>query len=443
MPAKLFGWIRVFAGDDMPAPFTDPDGATTPGPVRTALRQDRRQFLGRVACGMAAGGLGSGWVRGADLEGVPVSGMAGGRQLYRGPHVILVRFGGGVRRRESIVERTTWAPHLCRELVPRGVLFPGMEIDQFRDLNTSHGEGTLHLLTGRYEKYRDIGETRGAPRKFLGARFEASVPTLFEYLRGAFAVPEHRALLVNGEDRGDEEFYNFSNHHLFGVSYRSQTLSLRRFKTWKLRRELAEGRIPAGEVEGKRKELRALESLDYRVEHAAENGAVLDRFWEHWMEAYGGSGRTHPRGDRLLTELSIRALRELQPALLMVNYQDCDYVHWGYLDHYTRAVAIMDQEIRRLLEELERLDAYRGNTVVVIVPDCGRDDNPFADVPCQHHFNTRSAHEIFALFLGAGVARGRRIERTVSQVDVATTLAGVMGFKATFAEGAVLGEVFA
>ena len=44
------------------------------------------------------------------------------------------------------------------------------------------------------------------------------MPTIFEYLRRHYDVPEHQALIVNGEDRINEEFYTFSNHHLFGVN---------------------------------------------------------------------------------------------------------------------------------------------------------------------------------------------------------------------------------
>ncbi len=37
---------------------------------------------------------------------------------YRGPNVILVRFGGGVRRAETINEAATWAP-TCATPSPR------------------------------------------------------------------------------------------------------------------------------------------------------------------------------------------------------------------------------------------------------------------------------------------------------------------------------------
>jgi hypothetical protein len=133
----------------------------------------RRDFLVRTAAGIGA------------FAAAPLSAVeAPRRPEYRGPNVILIRFGGGARRRESIDARHTFTPFVCHELAKRGVLYPRMEIDQFRDLQTSHGEGTLHLLTGVFDRYRDVAETRaGVEHRFLGARFEARVPTLFEYLR--------------------------------------------------------------------------------------------------------------------------------------------------------------------------------------------------------------------------------------------------------------------
>src|SRR6185503_1951952 len=110
----------------------------------------RREFLKGVVAGTSL--LTSGSVlRAAELEVADP-----GRAPYRGPNVILVRFGGGARRRETIQPETTYAPFLCHEMTRRGILFPNMEIDSFTPsagVDTSHGQGTLYLLTGKYEKY--------------------------------------------------------------------------------------------------------------------------------------------------------------------------------------------------------------------------------------------------------------------------------------------------
>lgn len=358
------------------------------------------------------------------------------RAEYRGPNVVLVRFGGGVRRQETILPESTYSPYLLHELAPRGVLFPRMSIDQFEDITTSHGEGTLYLLTGKYQKFRDV------EGKFLGGRFESSVPTLFEYLRRSYAVPEHETLIINGEDRSNEEFYNFSNAHLFGVQYRSATLSLFRYKTFLLRRQLAEGCIPDTQLEDKRKQLAEMESIDYRVSKEQQQAAEIERFWERWRAEYGDSGLVNARGDALLTQLAVRAMEQLRPRLMMINYQDPDYVHWGNPSHYFNGVSIIDRGVKQLVDASERLDTYRDNTVFVIVPDCGRDANRAQAVPFQHHFDSKSAHEIFALVVGKGIDRGRVVDRVVDQTSITATIAEVMGFRAEMAAAPALEEVF-
>ena len=356
---------------------------------------------------------------------------------YQGPNVVIVRFGGGARRRETIDPEHTYSPFLCHELARQGTLFPRMEIDSLDGVETSHGQGTLYILTGKYDKFKDF------EGKFLGSRFEAKVPTLFEYLRKSFNVPDHQALIVNGEDRTDEEFYTFSNHHLFGVNYRSNVLSLYRFKLFLLRQQLANGRWRDEQRAEKQAELEKLEALDYRRTDDATASPEMEAFWEDWRRFYGESGLVNPRGDRVLTELTIRAIRELRPKLLMVNYNDCDYVHWGNLTHYTRGVAIMDAGLRQIHDSLAADPEYRDNTILIVVPDCGRDNNRFLAVPCQHHFGSRSSHEIFALLVGPGIPRDTVVDRRVDQTSVAATVGRLMGFETAHAEGPVLEEAFA
>ena len=385
----------------------------------------RREFL-------RAGLLSAGTL--ALARSVPAAAMVTPRE-YSGPNVILVRFGGGVRRRETIEPDTTYAPFLCHEFAKRGTLYTNMEISQFEGIETSHGQGTLYVLTGKYESYKDIAG------RFLGQRFEAPVPTIFEYFRKAYDVPEHQTLIVNGEDRTDEEFYSFSNHHLFGVEYRSNVLSLYRFKTYLLRRQIERGAFADAELKKQRRELAKLEELDYRVhQDRRRQSAEIETFWERWRQFYGESGFVNPRGDRLLTELALRAMKELRPKLMMINYNDPDYVHWGNASHYTRGIAVIDQGLRRLVEAVDADEEYRHNTVFVIVPDCGRDTSPMASVPFQHHFH---AHSIFAAIVGPGMARGHVVDRPSDQVSVASTIGQIMGFDAAFAEGPVLEEALA
>lgn len=392
---------------------------------------NRRKFTGRIAVGaLALRSIGSLERAVIGAESPPVA-----NREYVGPRVIIVRFGGGVRRRETIDAENTFSPFLLHELAQRGTLFSNMMISDV--VETGHGQGTLNILTGKYDEYKDVNE------KFLGERFEAQVPTVFEYLRKTFAVPDHQTLIINGEDRTDEEFYTFSNHHLFGVNFRSNVLSLYRFKTFLLRRQVESGQLEGGELEKKEEELAKMEALDYRREGDSGQASEIVKFWERWRSYYGDSGFKNPRGDRLLTELALWSLRYLKPRLMMINYNDADYVHWGNMSHYTQGIAVMDRGLRTIVHAVEADEEYRDNTLFVIVPDCGRDSNPFMSVPCQHHFNTRTSREIFALLFGPGVAQGRIVDKQVEQNMVAATVGQRMGFPARFAEGRVLEEAIA
>ncbi len=352
---------------------------------------------------------------------------------YRGPNVVLVRFGGGVRRAETIDQAATWAPYLRHVLAPRGTFVPDLRIDRLEGVNTSHAEGTLNLLTGRYLAYREQSE-------FLYDRLDPTEPTLFEYLRRSFDLPSHQVLLVNGEDRPQEEFFTFGAGDHFGVEYRSEMLSLHRYKLYRSAMQLAEGRLTDDQLHDIQAERQLLLTTDPRGA-TPDPSAEVNAFWARWRQDFGDTGLKNPRGDRLLTELSVRAMAELQPRFLMVNYQDPDYVHWGNPSHYTRAIAIIDEGLQRLVATADADPFYRDNTIFVITPDCGRDANPLAEVPFQHHFNSRSAHETWAVIFGPGIAKGV-IDKPVDQSAIAPTIAAAMGFAASRAEGTAIDGAF-
>jgi hypothetical protein len=396
---------------------------------------DRRRFLLQTgAIGTLSAGLSLSFQdipRDRQQQAAPEE-AAQGQLPYKGPNVIVVRFGGGVRRQETILDpERTYCPFIYHELYRRqgGLLFPNMEIDHLEEAVTSHGQGTLYILTGKYEKYEDI------EHRFLSDRFEPTSPTFFEYFRRRYNVPAHQCLIVNGEDRISEEFYTFSVCRPYGIDYRSTVLSLYRFKTYLLRKEIESGQFEGAELENKRRRLTEMENLDYRVENRARVATPeMDDFWAKWQAYFGRTGFVNPRGDRLLTTLSLWAIRELRPKLMMINYQDPDYVHWGPRAFYTRALTIIDEGVREIHTAVQNDEEYRDNTVFVIVPDCGRDSNRCMPVPYQHHFN---AHDIFAV-----VAGPRRyvphehlpVDRLQQQTFVARTLGQIMRFDTPLAE---------
>jgi hypothetical protein len=382
-----------------------------------------RRDLARAAIGLAA------------ATAFPMRGFAhAARGPYTGPNVIIIRFGGGVRRRETIDPQHSYSPHLAKALLPQGTLYPLMRIESRDGIVTSHAQGTLNILTGRYDRYENIS------RRFGQEAFEAKAPTLFEYLRATYDVPAHQTLIVNGENRPDEDILVYSTDPHYGIRYHSSVISLTQFKAHLLRHKINALRDQE-RVEAE-KQLQVLESADLNREMVRPS-PPLEAFWEGWRRDYGDSGLINARGDRLLTALTLRAMKELKPKLMLVNYQDPDYVHWGNASHYTRAIAIIDDGIRQIVEAVEADPTYRGNTAFIVTPDCGRDDNPLMRIPYQHHFNSRAAHEVWAFAFGRGIARGTVVDKPVEQAAIARTVGQIMGFEATSAEAPALGEVFA
>jgi hypothetical protein len=368
------------------------------------------------------------------------------------PNVILIRFGGGVRRLETILDaERTYCPFIYHELYKKqGVLFPNVEIDSSPGIDTSHGQGTLYILTGRFAHYADVDH------RFLSDRFVPIVPTVFEYFRHTYKVPPFQSLIINGEDRINEDFYTFSNCRPYGIQYRSTVLSLFRYKQFLLRDALEQDRLANGSLltpaERRQKEhkLAEMNARDYRRDANGQIivNPVLDDFWRDWRAYYGTSGLVNPRKDRLLTALALRALTRLRPRLLMINYQDPDYVHWGNRNFYTRAISVIDEGVREIYNAVQADEYYRDNTVFLVVPDCGRDSNRCMSVPFQHHFNSRSSREIFVIGAGRGIVKGGvTVERASphQQISVAGTVGRIMGFATPHVDGAAraLQEMFA
>ena len=172
-----------------------------------------------------------------------------------------------------------------------------------------------------------------------------------------------------------------------------------------------------------------MENKDYRVQDRRVTSPELDAFWADWREYYGRTGLVNPRGDQVLTELALRSIRQLRPKLMMINYQDPDYVHWGNPNFYTRAISIIDDGIRQIYNAVQADPAYRDNTVFLIVPDCGRDNNRCMSVSFQHHFNSKCAHEIFAIAAGPGIAHSvTAVDRPRQQIAVAAAVGKIMKF---------------
>ncbi len=353
---------------------------------------------------------------------------------YKGPNVIVIRYGGGVRRRETIAPETSFSPFMLNQMIPQGTLYNNMSIAELPNNETDHAQGTVNIMTGRYFGYTTHQED------VSGNFLRPSVPSIFEYLRENYALQAHEALIINGEDRAQDDGFHMHLHEEFGPTYRPELLSPTRFQAFMLQLKLEENSLSVERREELLNTLSEVRKNSPEFLRPEEYSSEIQNFWRKWRSYYGDDHLKHPRGDRQTTELALWSIRYLRPKLMLINYQDPDYVHFGIKSHYTRAISIIDQGIQSLVGACENDPFYRDNTVFIIVPDCGRDSNPLMDVPFQHHFNSRSSHEIFAVLYGSGIAQNRVVNTPSDQTDIAPTIAALMGFKATQSEGEILKE---
>lgn len=99
-------------------------------------------------------------------------------------------------------------------------------------------------------------------------------------------------------------------------------LSLYQFKCHLLRSKIASGQFTGQKLHAKKEQLAKFEEFDFRNTFDGQSPQI-GQFWDRWGKFYGESGLVNPRGDRLLTELTVRVLRELLPTTIFV-------VGWTY-----------------------------------------------------------------------------------------------------------------
>jgi hypothetical protein len=119
-------------------------------------------------------------------------------------------------------------------------------------------------------------------------------------------------------------------------------------------------------------------------------------------------------------------LRAKQPRVLYVSLGETDdWAHAGRYDLYLDAAHRNDRYVQQLWETAQTLPAYAGTTSLILTTDHGRGDtrvewkNHGADVP--------GADQMWIAVLGPDTPAGPPPEGTVTQSQVAATLAALLG----------------
>jgi hypothetical protein len=346
-----------------------------------------------------------------------------------GRRVILVTFGGGVRYSE------TFAPEGLRN-IPRlaAIRHEGYFFRECWNHGVlSHFNSTASIVTGQWQRVDDFG-------------FQPpESPTLFEFYRKAMKAGPLDAWVI----ATNKSFASMGASADKGFG------------------------LPAGAnvVLPKQLLLDAVQGIARKPTDVgmADREEVLRRLEEVLQEGYEGVGWTIFKGgrelDRNVRETLTRGLsefihgpeaptsgdeltffiarevmREFAPRLMLVNFWDMDVAHWGAYSLYLQAVTRTDRLVGMLWDEIQQNQRYKDNTVLLVLPELGRDgDINTSNGFLNHRSGDPSCRRTWLLALGAGV-KGET-ERPVRHIDVALTAAALLGMAPPATAGAALPEL--
>ncbi len=363
---------------------------------------NRRVFLkAAMACGAA--GLGT------VTRGVAPLPPAADRRL------IIVLFGGGTRCSESIDDpQHRFIPRLWNDLVPQGTLFTNMRVEG----KVVHPNSAGSIKTGHWE-WDDIDWARPVAH-----------PTIFEIYRKARTAPDTAAwafvyasiLVHTGQSRAEG----------FGARYAANVITpptIPRSTAENMDRLMRQAAATGSEEEqlraaGRCGELaRTTSRLDPGHLRSSEAQRFVQSGYDRWR---GGTGTTSH--DVFLTRMAVECMREFAPAVMTVDFGEIDCAHYGSWSRYVDAIRRTDALTAELWQAVQDHDAYRDRTLMLILPDHGRELDRPGCCGFIHHsdfYTGQGADEgcrrVWMLALGPGVAGGRRIDRPVPITAAAAT----------------------
>jgi hypothetical protein len=379
---------------------------------------NRRQFLTKSVATVAGGYLTS---RGScvSLEAQP--------QLppYEKRKLIVILFGGGTRSSETIAD----PPHryirrLWNEMVPKGTLFTNMRVEH----KVVHPNSAGSIMTGHWE-WDDIDWSKPVAH-----------PTMFEIYRKVRKASDlstwafvYASILANtGESMASG----------YGAKYGANVVeppTIPRSTAEKMDRLMIEA-ARQGTIKAETEAASACARLTRETSRIRTTGirsgaarTFLNEQYSLWKSSNGTTSH-----DTFLTDRAIACMQRFAPEVISIDYGEIDCAHYGSWSRYVEAIRRTDELTWRIWRATEELEPYRGKTLLLILPDHGREldrDGKWGFIHHSNFYTNEGADEgcrrVWMLALGPGVKRGAIIERPVPITTVAATGLEYLGLLAS------------
>ena len=390
-------------------------------------------------------------------------------------HVVLVMFAGGLRNLETVKQnQSNLMSTMLKDITPfsaqSGIadVLPAsplgasrlmqygtlMKEFRFKEGPTGHYNGHITALTGRYSM-ADIN-----------LRSNPEYPTIFEYYRkhndGALNTSGLNAWWIS-DSLGPYPALNYSSYEGYGSTYGAKYMQPSALISWDGYSNFGNPKnFSVDEMQAVQK-IRAFCDANFANQYAAESVGVVNSPEERQMlndflhELFQGASSPGYNnwgfGNKMSNDLinlyySEKIIQKFKPELTVLNMQDVDVCHTDFTK-YCNGLRKADWGVSHLWNTIENTPGMAGDTVMIVVPEHGRNLAPNTVVdaygrPAFDHNSDATSREIFCLIVGpAGVVYQDKVltQEYGESIDVVPTIADLLGFRDRIPSGMLTGKV--
>jgi hypothetical protein len=154
-----------------------------------------------------------------------------------------------------------------------------------------------------------------------------------------------------------------------------------------------------------------------------------------------GLGTGH-REDITTLNKAKEILAAYTPNLMLINFKQPDMAgHSGDSLAYVQGIVESDNHVKQLWDFIQSNEYYKNKTTMIITNDHGRHTPGHLDGFISHGDDCAGCRHIEFLALGPGFKKNYISTTAYSQIDIAPTIAYLLGFKMPFGNGKVMKDL--
>lgn len=157
-------------------------------------------------------------------------------------------------------------------------------------------------------------------------------------------------------------------------------------------------------------------------------------------EEYGAALKAD-RGDKAVMKKFYDYANSYHPSLVLINLYNVD--HTGHalqgqtFEDYEQAIFDADTHVYNLWKYIQSDPQYKDKTTLIVTSDHGRDHRDYR----RHGAELHSHRHVPFLAIGPDISQGLEVSTRCDLIDIAPTVAELLGFSMPYAEGRVLSEM--